>query len=275
MEIDTRVELNNKTYMPLFGLGVFLAQEGEECQQAVEWALEAGYRLIDTASFYGNEQSVGAAVQNSKVAREDIFVTTKLWNSDHGYDKALRAFDESISTLGLDYVDLYLIHYPVEGLRLDTWKAMEVIAKDERCKAVGVSNYMSGHLEELLNVCTTAPAVNQIELSPFCFESRREIVDLCRSENIILQAYSPLARTRRFDHPPLVALADKYRKTPAQILVRWALQKDLSVIPKSSSKNRIEENANIFDFAISAEDMKVLAGFDENYIVAWDPTLTP
>jgi len=275
MKINTRVQLNNNTTMPLFGLGVYQSNEGDECYNAVNWALQAGYRLIDTASLYANERSVGRAVRDSEINRSDVFVTTKLWNSDHGYDNALKAFDESMEKLALDYVDLYLVHYPVEGLRLETWKAMEVIAKDERCKGIGVSNYMSWHIDELLEHCTIKPTVNQIELSPFCFEARRETVDRCREENILIQAYSPLVRTRKFDDPTLQSLAKQYNKTPAQILVRWALEEGLSVIPKSTKKSRIEENSSVFDFSFTEEDMRLLTKLNENYIVAWDPTKTP
>ncbi len=262
--------------MPALGLGVYLAEEGNECLQAINWALKDGYRLIDTAAFYENEQSVGQAVKESSIPREELFVTTKLWNSDHGYDKTLRAFDKSMAEAGLDYIDLYLVHYPVENLRLDTWRAMEQISKDERCRSIGVSNYLSWHLQELLDNCTVPPAVNQIELHPYCFgDERQKTVELCQEKEIIVQCYSPLVRARKFDHPELMALAKKYEKTGAQILVRWALQMGFSVIPKSVKQHRIQENGDVFDFEISGLDMEQLNGFNVDELVCWDPSKTP
>ncbi|MEL6867462.1 MAG: aldo/keto reductase [Bacteroidota bacterium] len=275
MTIDKRIKLHDGQEMPLFGLGVYLSEEGSECYDAIKHALDAGYRLIDTAAFYKNEKSVGQAIRDSHIDREDIFVTTKLWNTHHGYDKALRAFDKSMAALGLDYVDLYLVHYPVQGIRKETWRAMEQILSDGRCRSIGVSNYMERHLRELLDHCEHRPTVNQIELHPYCFESRRETVELCRQEEIVIQAYSPLLRTRRFDDPKLLALAHKYQKTPAQILIRWALEENISVIPKSSNGLRIRQNADVFDFSISSEDMERLRLFNENFIVCWDPEETP
>ncbi|MEM9919402.1 MAG: aldo/keto reductase [Bacteroidota bacterium] len=271
LQIDTRRPLVNQYSMPLFGLGVYLSKEGDECYHAVQAALAQGYRLIDTASFYENEESVGRAVRESGIPREEIFVTTKVWNDDHGYDATLRAFDKSMKELALDYVDLYLVHYPVSGKRLDTWKAMERIAEGGRCKAIGVSNYFVKHLEELYQHCHIPPTVNQIELSPYCFESRIDTVSFCRDKGIIVQAYSPLVRTQVFNDPPLVALAQKYDKTAAQILIRWALQENISVIPKSSNPKRIRANADVFDFHLSDEDMRHLKSLDKNLFVCWDP----
>ena len=274
MQINTRTELNDGYTMPLFGLGVYRSAEGAQCRQAVQWALEAGYRLIDTAAFYDNEASVGEAIRACTIPREELFVTTKLWNSDQGYDACLRAFDVSMDKLGLDYIDLYLIHYPVPGKRLESWRALEQIRKSGRCRSIGVSNYLDKHLQELLDHSNVVPSVNQLELSPYCFESRKATVDFCRQYQITLQAYSPLVRTKRFDDPKLVALAQKYSKTPAQILLRWGIQERISVIPKSSNRERIIENAAIYDFEISPEDMRTLYAFDENFIVCWNPAET-
>ena len=275
MQIDTTTILNNGIIMPLFGLGVYLSEEGTECYNAVQTALDLGYRHFDTASFYDNEKSLGKAIRDHSVDRSEIFVTTKLWNADHGYDKTLSAFEKSLKNLDLDYIDLFLIHYPVENIRMETWKAMEKILESGDCKSIGVSNYMTHHMEELLANCNIPPAVNQFELSPYCYQSRADIVSLCRENNIAVEAYSPLVRTKRFDDPKLLAFAKKYGKTPAQILIRWALQENIIVIPKSSNPIRIKENADIFDFSISETDMELINNFDENLIVCWNPMETP
>ncbi len=274
LKIDTRITLNNNTKIPLFGLGVYLSSEGQQCKNAINSALDAGYRLIDTASFYDNEESVGEVIRESNIPRAEIFVTSKLWNSDHGYDNTLRAFDKSMDRLGLDYMDLYLVHYPVAGIRQETWKAMEKIAASGKCKAIGVSNYLTNHLQELLSNCNIPPAVNQIEMSPFCYRSRIDTVNLCRENNILVQAYSPLVRMRRNEHPGLVKLANTHGKTVPQILIRWALQHGIPAIPKSSNPSRILQNADVFDFELSDEDMEILDGFDEGFIVCWDPSVT-
>ncbi len=275
MKIDSTITLNNGVKVPLFGLGVYLTKEGSECYNAVKTALDLGYRHFDTASFYENEESVGRAVRDSSVDRSEIFVTTKLWNADHGFDETLKAFERSLKKLDLGYIDLFLVHYPVQHKRLDTWKAMEKILESGNCKAIGVSNYLAHHMTELLKNCNITPAVNQIELSPYCFESRADIVNLCRANNIAVEAYSPLVRTKRFDDPKLIEIAKRYGKTPAQILIRWALQENIIVIPKSSNPKRIQENADVFDFSISATDMDSINAFDENLIVCWDPMKTP
>ena len=273
IRIDTKVKLNNGVEMPIFGLGVYQARRGKETQEAVLNALKAGYKLIDTASMYENEEDVGEALRKSGIPREEVFITTKLWNSDHGYDKTLTAFERSRKKLGLSYVDLYLIHWPVEGLRNESWKAFETLLKEGECRAIGVSNYMIWHLEELLNNLSTVPAVNQVEFSPYLYQ--KELLDFCRSHGIQLEAYSPLTKGYKLNDPKLVAIASKYSKSPAQILIRWALQKEVVVIPKSSRKDRILENADIFDFTISSKDMKVLDSFNEDLRTSWDPSTAP
>ena len=273
LSIDTRVGLSHGGPMPVFGLGVYQAGAGRSTVDAVTWALEAGYRHIDTAAMYANEREVGQAVRASGIPREEIFVTTKLWNSDHGYERALNAFDESIGNLGFEYVDLYLIHWPVENLRHDSWRALEQILKQGRAKAIGVSNYTVSHLEELLGRCETPPAVDQVEFHPFLYQSR--LLDYCRSHNIILESYSPLTKGQRLGDKRLVATAAKYGRSVAQIMIRWALQHDLVVIPKSSNKDRIRGNAAVFDFELSGEDMSYLDGLNENHHVTWDPTDAP
>jgi diketogulonate reductase-like aldo/keto reductase len=273
LKIDTKVKLNNGVEMPLFGLGTFQMRSGKETQQAVLTALEAGYRLIDTAQMYGNEEDVGIAVKKSGVPREEIFITTKLWNSEHGYQKTLNACEESLEKLGLSYVDLYLIHWPVQGLRNETWKAMVTLLEGGKCRAIGVSNYMIRHLEELLANSMTVPAVNQVEFSPYLYLS--DLLEFCRKHKIQLEAYSPLTKGYKLNDKKLAAIAKKYSKTPAQILIRWTLQKDVVVIPKSSHKERILENADVFDFEISPEDMKLLDSFNQNMRTSWDPTTIP
>jgi diketogulonate reductase-like aldo/keto reductase len=273
LKIDTKVKLNNGVEMPLFGLGTFQMRSGKETQQAVLAALEAGYRLIDTAQMYGNEEDVGIAMKKSGIPREEIFITTKLWNSEHGYQKALNACEESLEKLGLPYVDLYLIHWPVQGLRNETWKAMVTLLEGGKCRAIGVSNYMIRHLEELVAHSDTVPAVNQVEFSPYLYLS--DLLEFCRKHKIQLEAYSPLTKGYKLNDQKLANVAKKYSKTPAQILIRWVLQKDVVVIPKSSHKERILENADVFDFEISPEDMKLLDSFNQNMRTSWDPTTIP
>lgn len=273
MRIETRVKLNDGIEMPIFGLGTFQTRSGRETKDAVLYALKAGYRLIDTAAAYGNEEDVGEAVRQSGISREEIFITTKLWNTDHGFDRALSAFDKSRKKLGLTYVDLYLIHWPEGGLRNETWKALEKLLKDGKCRAIGVSNYTIRHLKELLINLPTIPAVNQVEFHPYLYQ--KELLEFCREHKIQLEAYSPLTKGRKLTDPGLVRIAEKYSKTSAQILIRWVLQKGVAVIPKSSRKERIEENARVFDFEISPEDMKTLDSFNEDYRTSWDPTDVP
>jgi diketogulonate reductase-like aldo/keto reductase len=273
LRIDTKIKLNNGVEMPVLGLGTYQSRGGKETQEAVLCALEAGYRHIDTAAMYGNEEDVGEAVRRSGIPREEIFVTTKLWNTDHGYQKALAAFEESQNKLGLAYVDLYLIHWPVEDLRKDSWKALERLLEEGKCRAIGVSNYMIHHLEEVLGNSSTVPAVNQVEFSPYLYQ--KELVEFCGKHGIQFEAYSPLTKSHKLNDPQLADIASKYSKTPAQILIRWALQKDVVVIPKSSRRERIKENADVFDFTISAEDMDILDSFNQELHTSWDPTTAP
>ncbi|MFN3694614.1 MAG: aldo/keto reductase [Ignavibacterium sp.] len=270
MHINSKCRLNNGYGMPYFGLGVYKAAPGRETIEAVSYALEVGYRLIDTAAVYGNEKEVGIAVAQSGIPREEIFITTKLWNDDHGYDSALKAFDESLKRLQLDYVDLYLIHWPVPGMRKESWKALEKIYVDGRCKAIGVSNYMIKHLEEMKEYAEIIPVVNQVEFSPFLYQ--KELLEYCRSNKIEVEAYSPLARMKKKDNPVVNSIAKKYNKTHAQILIRWCLEHKLIFIPKSSDKKRIKENAEVFDFQLSKEDMQQLDSLNENFRVSWDPS---
>jgi len=273
MRIDTRTKLNNGIEIPIFGLGTFQTRSGKETRDAVLYALQSGYRLIDTAAAYGNEEDVGEAARKSGIPREEIFITTKLWNTDHGYERALAAFERSLKKLGLSYVDLYLIHWPEGGLRNETWKALEKLLKDSKCRAIGVSNYTIRHLNELLKNSSTVPAVNQVEFHPYLYQ--KELLKFCNSNKIQLEAYSPLTKGRKLNDPELLKIARKYSKTSAQILIRWVLQKGVVAIPKSSRKERIEENARVFDFEISDEDMKALDSFNQDYRTSWDPTDVP
>jgi diketogulonate reductase-like aldo/keto reductase len=268
LTIDSTTTLNNGVEMPLLGFGTWQIR-GESVVRAIEWALEDGYRLIDTAAMYGNERGVGRAVRASGLPREELFVTTKLWNDSHGYDPALRAFDESMERLGLDYVDLYLIHWPA-GRRAETWRALEKVYRQGRAKAIGVSNYTIRHLEDLLSTAEVIPTVNQVEFHPWLYQN--ELLDYCREHEIQLEAYSPLTKGERLGNPKLVEIAEAYGKDPAQILIRWALQHDVVVIPKSDDRDHIRENANVFDFEITEEDMCRLDDLDENYHCTWDPT---
>jgi len=271
--IDAKKELRHGGPIPVFGLGVYQTGPGEATRNAVAWALEAGYRHIDTAALYANEREVGTAIRASGVPRDEIFVTSKLWNSDHGYDETLQAFDASMGRLEFDYVDLYLIHWPVEGLRGDSWRALERLLEEGRTRAIGVSNYTVRHLEELLGRCNTPPAVNQIEFSPFLYQ--RDLLDFCRGHDIQMEAYSPLTKGLKLGDERLAAVAEAYGRSTAQILIRWALQHDLVVIPKSADKARIVENASVFNFELSGDDMDSLDELDENLHTSWDPTDAP
>jgi diketogulonate reductase-like aldo/keto reductase len=264
------VILNNSVKMPALGLGVYQSEPGDETQNAILWALEAGYRHIDTAKRYDNETDVGQALKRGGVPRQEIFVTTKLWNDDQGYDQTLAAFDASLKRLGLSFVDLYLIHWPVPGKRLDTWKAMTRILKEGRARAIGVSNYLERHLTELFDHSDVVPAVNQVEFSPFLYQ--KDLLDFCRRHDVQLEAYGPLTQGKRLDHPVVAAVAARQGRTSAQVLIRWALQHNLVVIPKSVRRARIEENAGVFDFALSTQDMAELDSLNENFHTEWDPT---
>lgn len=270
LTLESKIGLNDGQAIPRLGFGVWQVRNGKSCEAAVLAALAAGYRHIDTASFYGNEESVGEAVRKSGVPRERIFVTTKLWNSDHGDpEKALAA---SLRKLRFDYVDLYLIHYPVPERRR-SWATLERLRSGGTARSIGVSNYTVRHLTELSAESRTVPAVNQVEFHPYLYQ--RELLEFCNANGIVAEAYSPLTAGRRLKDRKLGAVARKYGKTPAQILIRWALQHGLVVIPKSGTPQRIADNAAVFDFEIDPADMQRLDGFDENYRTCWDPTNAP
>jgi len=254
--------------MPLLGFGLYRTESGRETVDSVECALKAGYRHLDTATIYGNEESVGTALQKTNVKRSEIFLTTKLWNKDQGYESTLKAFSNSLKLLQTDYVDLYLMHYPCTATRLESWRAMEEIYKSGKAKAIGVSNFTIKHLEHLLANCKVKPSVNQFELSPYFV--RQELVDYCKEKGIVVQAYSPLTKGQKLKDAKLVKLADKYHVTPAQILLRYVLQRDLVCLVKSASEKRIKENSDVYGFEISADDMKHLDTFNEDLVTGWD-----
>lgn len=270
MEITSARPLNNGVRIPYLGLGTYQSAPGRETYDAVRAALATGYRLLDTAAVYRNESDVGRAIRDSNVPREEIFVTTKLWTRDEGFAPAIAACERSLKELGLEYVDLYLIHWPGSRVRWESWQALEKLYREKKCRAIGVSNYLDRHLLEILKRFEVVPAVNQVELSPFL--SQAGLRSFCRRRAIQVMAYAPLTQGKKLDHPVVQGIAKKVAKTPAQVLVRWALQQELVVIPKSVRKERIEENAAVFDFALDAGDMEKLGALDEGFRTCWDPT---
>jgi len=268
--LATHALLSDGNRMPWVGLGVYRIAAGKPCLRAVTHALSVGYRHIDTAAFYGNEEDVGRAVRESGVPRSDIFVVTKLWNSDQGYASAIKACHASLAKLGLDYVDLYLIHWPETGKRLDSWRALVELNKQGKCRSIGVSNYTIAHLRELMANSAVVPAVNQVEFSPFLYQ--RELLEFCRAHEIQLEAYCPLTRGEKLKDSVVTGIARRYGKTPAQVLLRWALQHEVVVIPKSGRTERISENAGLFDFNLDARAMTALDALNADFRTCWDPT---
>lgn len=270
LRIDSTLPLNTGSHIPRFGLGVFRA--GESTQSAVEAALECGYRHIDTASAYQNEEGVGQAIRASGIPREQLFVTTKLFREAAGYDEAKAAMGASLERLGLDYVDLYLMHWPVAEHRNESWRGMESAVDDGRARAIGVSNFEPKHIESLLADAKIVPAVNQVELHPFW--QRANVVEYCRAKGIAVEAWGPLTKGQRLDDPTLTEVAAACGKTSAQVLIRWSLQHDFIVIPKSTNPTRIAENAAVFDFELDPAQMAKLDALEEGYRTApgWDPT---
>ncbi|KAL9975468.1 hypothetical protein ACROYT_G012629 [Oculina patagonica] len=254
--IARKVTLNDGNKMPMFGLGVFRAPNGDETVNAVKFALKSGYRLIDTAAFYENEAEVGQAIKESGVKREDIFVVTKLRTTQHGYDECLKDFNASLKKLDSGYVDLYLIHTPKNGKNIDSFKAMMKLKEQGLIRSIGVSNFGVNHLKEMEKAGLPTPAVNQIELNPYW--RLEDIVNYCREKGIAVMGYCPIFRASKNNDPILVEMASRYKKTVPQLLIRWSVQKDYITIPKSTKPERIQENADIFDFTISDEDMKTL-----------------
>ncbi|MED4878243.1 aldo/keto reductase [Anoxybacillus geothermalis] len=261
--------LHNGVQMPWVGLGVYKVKEGEEVKSAVRTALEIGYRHIDTAAFYENEEGVGQAIRESGIPREQVFVTTKVWNTDQGYETTLKAFDKSLKKLGFDYVDLYLVHWPVKGKYKETYKALEKLYKDGYVRAIGVSNFQIHHLQDVLADCEIKPMVNQVEYHPRL--TQKELQAFCRENGIQLEAWSPLMRGEILTEPTIVEIGKKYGKTPAQVVLRWDLQHGVVTIPKSVTPARIKENANLFDFSLTAEEMKQIDALNLNKRIGADP----
>jgi diketogulonate reductase-like aldo/keto reductase len=270
LNINSTQILNNGVKIPRLGLGTWDLR-GKEAYQAVLWSLELGYRLIDTATVYGNEIEIGKALKDTDVPREEIFLTTKVWNTDQGYNSTLIAFEKSLKRLKVDYIDLYLIHWPVSRLRSETWRALEKIYEGGKAYSVGVSNFTIHHLEELIVTSKTIPTVNQIEFSPFLYQ--KELMDYCKSNKIVVEAYTPLTRGRKFSNKTVSTLAQNHKKTSAQILIRWGLQHDVIEIPKSGNPQHLHENAGVFDFTLSDEEMSQLDELNENYRLVDDPHL--
>jgi diketogulonate reductase-like aldo/keto reductase len=261
--------LSNGVKIPSLALGTWKSS-GRKAKEAVKIALDVGYRHIDTAKIYGNEREVGEAIQESGIPRSDIFVTTKLWNGDQGYEKAMKAFDKSLEELGFDYVDLYLIHWPEPRTRQESWKALEEIYATGRAKSIGVSNYTIKHLEEVKTYATVMPMVNQVEFHPFLYQ--QELLEYCQKNNIALEAYSPLAHGEKIKHSILKEVADHRGKSSAQVMLRWSLQHGNIVLPKSVTPERIKENFEVFDFELAPEEMMRIDGLHEDLRTCWDPS---
>lgn len=268
LTIESTTELLNGVEMPRLGLGVWRAKGGAETENAVLAALRAGYRSVDTASMYDNEQSVGRAIRTSGVPREQVFVTTKVWNNEQGYDGTIRAFRGSLERLGMDYADLYLVHWPVAGKYKETYRALEDLYEQGLARAIGVSNFHIHHLEDLMGSCRIKPMVNQVEFHPLL--TQKKLFAFCRKEGIQLESWRPLMQGR-LDLPLLAELAAKYGKTPAQIVLRWHLQLGVATIPKSVDESRIRENADVFDFELEPEDIVRIDGLNEDKRFGADP----
>ncbi|MFJ9289042.1 glyoxal/methylglyoxal reductase [Bacillus halotolerans] len=263
------VKLHNGVEMPWFGLGVFKVENGSEATESVKAAIKNGYRSIDTAAVYKNEEGVGIGIKESGVAREELFITSKVWNEDQGYDTTLAAFEKSLERLQLDYLDLYLIHWPGKDKYKDTWRALEKLYKDGKIRAIGVSNFQVHHLEELLKDAEIKPMVNQVEFHPRL--TQKELRDYCKKQGIQLEAWSPLMQGQLLDNEVLTQIAEKYNKSVAQVILRWDLQHEVVTIPKSIKEHRIIENADIFDFELSQEDMDKIDALNKDERVGPNP----
>ncbi|WP_108425179.1 aldo/keto reductase [Flagellimonas amoyensis] len=259
-DLQGSFELHNGVHMPYFGLGVYQSKDGSEVINAVREALDHGYRHIDTAAIYHNEEGVGTGIKESNVDRKDVFLVSKVWNTDQGYDSTLKAFDASLKRLGTDYLDLYLIHWPKGELSKETWKALERLYKEKRVRAIGVSNFLKHQLEDLLTSVEVVPMVNQMELHPYLVQ--QGLIDFCNAKGIQYEAWSPLMQGNIFALDIMKKMAAKYNKTIAQVALRWDLQKGVVTIPKSSKKERITSNADIFDFELTNEDIQALDKLD-------------
>ncbi|HFU7088113.1 TPA: aldo/keto reductase [Bacillus cereus] len=271
--LQSTTTLHNGVEMPWFGLGVFKVEDGPELVEAVKSAIKAGYRSIDTAAIYGNEKAVGegirAGIKEAGISREDLFITSKVWNSDQGYETTLAAYEESLKKLELDYLDLYLVHWPVEGKYKDTWRALETLYKEERVRAIGVSNFQIHHLQDVLADAEMKPMINQVEYHPRL--TQKELQAFCKEQGIQMEAWSPLMQGQLLDNETLQEIAHKYGKTTAQIILRWDLQNEVVTIPKSTKEHRIIANADVFNFELTKEDMEKIDALNQNHRVGPDP----
>ncbi len=268
-DLSGKVSLSNGVQMPYFGLGVFKINEGDEVIDSVTTALTTGYWHIDTAAAYNNEAGVGKAVRDYPLDREEIFVTSKVWNTDQGYEETLEAFDRSLKKMKFDYLDLYLIHWPVKEKYKDTWRALETLYKQERIRAIGVSNFLQHHLEDLMEDAEIDPMVNQVEFHPQLVQ--QDLLKYCKKHNILLEAWSPIMKGRADEIDELRRIAEKHNKTPVQVVLRWDLQKGVATIPKSSNPEHIKSNTEIFDFELSEDEMKKIDSLDSNTRIGEHP----
>ncbi len=259
--------------MPVSGLGCRRSESDDDTARSVGAALAAGYRLIDTASVYENEMAIGRALKDASVPRHDLFITTKVWNSDQGYDRTTAAFESSLDALGLEYLDLYVLHWPMIRLRTESWRALAHLAETDRCRAIGVCNFTIRHLEEIINDTGVVPAVNQVEFNPYL--NQAGLLRWCSNHEIQLVTNNPIPQGSRLRDPRLVEIAGHYGKSSSQILLRWDIQKGVTVLTRATDPERITEHADIFDFEISLKDMDSLNSFHENLRVGWDPTKAP
>ncbi|GAB6430743.1 MULTISPECIES: aldo/keto reductase [Bacillus] len=271
--LQSKAVLNNGVEMPWFGLGVFKVEEGPELVEAVKSAIKAGYRSIDTAAIYGNETAVGegirAGIEATGIAREELFITSKVWNADQGYETTIAAYEESLKKLGLDYLDLYLVHWPSEGKYKDTWRALETLYKEKRVRAIGVSNFQIHHLQDVMKDAEIKPMINQVEYHPRL--TQKELQAFCKEQGIQMEAWSPLMQGQLLDNETLQEIAEKHGKTTAQVILRWDLQNGVITIPKSTKEHRIIANADVFNFELTKEDMEKIDALNQNHRVGPDP----
>ncbi|WP_270607895.1 aldo/keto reductase [Bacillus mobilis] len=271
--LQSKTKLHNGVEMPWFGLGVFKVEEGPELVEAIKAAIKAGYRSIDTAAIYGNETAVGegirAGIEATGISREELFITSKVWNADQGYEETIAAYEESLKKLKLDYLDLYLVHWPVEGKYKDTWRALETLYKEKRVRAIGVSNFQIHHLQDVIKDAEIKPMINQVEYHPRL--TQKELQAFCKEQGIQMEAWSPLMQGQLLDNETLQTIAEKHGKTTAQVILRWDLQNGVITIPKSTKEHRIIANADVFNFELTKEDMEKIAALNENHRVGPDP----
>lgn len=265
----TKTTLHNGVEMPTLGLGVWKMENNDEVKTAVNAAIDAGYKAIDTAAAYKNEEGVGAAIKENSTPREELFITSKVWNDDQGYDSTLKAFDDTVSKLGVDTLDLYLIHWPVEGKYKETWKAMEKLYNDGRVRAIGVSNFHPHHLEDLMKDAEIKPMVNQVEFHPLL--NQKELRTFCKQHSIQMEAWSPLAQGKLLDHEVVKEIAEQHGKSTAQVIIRWDLEHEVVTIPKSSNPERIKQNFDVFDFELTPDNIRALDELNENERMGPDP----